>query len=317
MRAMSILAALLQLGCNGRSGRVEGTDVPTVSACPESGRCDRPFCEQVLIPGGPFVMGSDEEPRGEPPEDFRGLDIFGDPRPAHEVLLGPYCIDKYEVTVERYEDCVRAGACDPGEARYSALPGSGVFLTRVNHYPDDCRNRGDLCPTCPVNCRSHAQARDYCRWTGRRLCTEAEWERAASGPGPGKRPFPWGSDPVDPATANIAGVGPGHVLPVGSLPGGASVEGVLDLAGNVYEWVDDVYWEYATPAGSSSDASRERFLWVGRGGCFHTDSGYENWERTTFDPDFDWGCIGIRCCASVVHREGDGGWRAPQGGVER
>jgi len=274
-------------------------------ACPVSERCDRLFCDQVLIPGGPFLVGSDKEPRGAPPDYFGGLERLGDPRPAHTLDLRPFCIDKYEVTVERYEACVQAGFCDPGGGAARAVTGPLSFRTRVNHYPDQCKGRGERCPTCPVNCRSYRQAQNYCAWIGRRLCTEAEWERAASGPGPTKRPYPWGFVAIDPSRANVAGVGPGYVLPVDSHPAGASNEGVLNLAGNVFEWVEGPYREYLDLGKGASEATAGGGdLLVGRGGCFHTDTGYLSWERTTFHHDFDWGCIGIRCCAIPVGSDG-------------
>lgn len=302
MFALGLL--VLVPGCNKKT-EPSTSPAPTAQmACPASPRCDRLFCDQVLIPGGPFLMGSDEEPHGTPPEDFRGLDRFGDPRPAHTQELESFCIDKYEVTVERYEACVQAGFCNPGWGAQQGLEVPPAFQTHVNHYPDHCLNRGERCPTCPVNCRSHQQARDYCAWIGRRLCTEAEWERAAGGPGPTKRPYPWGRAAIDRSRANVAWLGPGHVLPVDSHPAGASKEGVRNLAGNVFEWVEGPYRRYLDLGGDVLEATAGGDLLVGRGGCFHTDTGYLSWERTTFHPEFDWGCIGIRCCATPVASDG-------------
>ena len=249
-------------------------------------------------------MGADEPPRGAPPAYFRGLPAYGDPRPAHEVVVEPFCIDRYEVTVERYEQCVLAGACDPGEKQSRPLLATS-YQTRVNHYPAFCGTRGERCPTHAVNCRSFDQADAYCRWIGRRLCTEAEWERAASGPGPARRRYPWGSAPDDGSRANTSGHGPGHVVTVDSYPDGVSAEGVFNLAGNVYEWVSEPYGEYAPMADSqpaAATAGAAPVLRIGRGGCFLSRGGYSSTDRTTFAPDFDWGCVGIRCCSAVATR---------------
>ena len=148
-----LLAALFQPGCNHKCPPNEQVHDRACS-CPASDRCVQVFCDQVYIPAGPFVMGSDHEPSGRPPDYFRGLPLFGDPGPAHEVYLESFCMDKYEVTLERYEACVQAGACSPGEAEHSYLAEGPAFKTRVNHYPDDCVNHGELCPVCPVKGRS-------------------------------------------------------------------------------------------------------------------------------------------------------------------
>lgn len=246
-------------------------------------------------------MGSDEsEHEAPPPAFFGGLRSFGVQGPAHEVQLDAYCIDRYEVTVERYEACAQSGVCDPGGSECSYMPREGEYQTRVNHYPRECDNRGHLCPTFPVNCKSYTQAQSYCSWIGRRLCTEAEWERAASGPGPSKRAHPWGDAPPNADLLNALEHGPGHLMPVDSYPDGVSAEGVHNLAGNVYEWVADAYAPYRVGARPSRNPTGPRTgaLRIGRGACFLSESGFKSADRTTFDPDFNWGCVGIRCCST-------------------
>jgi SagB-type dehydrogenase family enzyme len=299
-----LLFLFLISGCNLKTEPLQPKVLKPRMVCPVSDRCDRLFCEQVLIPGGSFLMGSDEEPRGEPPTYFGGLNRLGDHSPAHTRELEPFCIDKYEVTVERYEACVQDGFCDPGSSAARTAKDPQSFQTHVNHFPNYCLDNGDRCPTCPVNCRSYENAQQYCAWIGRRLCTEAEWERAASGPGSTKRPYPWGFAAIEPSRANVWGVGPGYVLPVDSHSAGASIEGVFNLAGNVFEWVKDPYREYLDLREDAFDATVGGDLLVARGGCFHIDTGYSSWERTTFHPDFDWGCVGIRCCAFPVAEDG-------------
>ncbi len=306
MFSWTLAGLVLVMHACQRSPAADTSPRQTVSACGDSGQCQQVFCDQQFVPAGPFWMGSNFGSEGHPPDFFLGLHEYGDPSPRHERFLPPFCIDRYEVTVERYEACVRAGACDPGTSDTILLHDEPAFRTRINHYPKRCAERGELCPTCPANCRSYEQAESYCRWIGRRLCTEAEWERVASGPGPGRRSLPWGSEPYDGTQANLAERGPGHVLPVNSYPKGASVERVFNLAGNVYEWVADSYRTYLETAlpGSSdpSTAPLGSSLRVGRGGCFLSRSGYFSYDRTTFHPEFNWGCVGIRCCSDPVVR---------------
>jgi len=162
--------------------------------------CEAPPKGMVCVPGGPAVIGSDDERPNE--------------RPRHEVEISTFYIDRYEVTNADYEACEKAGACPP-----RILP-DRTFL-------------GPNQPAVPVTW--HA-ARDYCAWAGKRLPTEAEWEKAARGGAEGRR-FPWGDEEATCARAQTAGCPPGTTKPVGSFPAGAY--GIHDLAGNGYEWVSD------------------------------------------------------------------------------
>lgn len=147
---------------------------------------------------------------------------------AHRVWLQAFAIDRTEVTVAQYDRCVQAGSCRV------ALIGLGTPLLGG--------------ATQPIVGVAWDDAATYCRWAGGRLPTEAEWERAARGRD--RRPFPWGWS-FDPRRANHGSLDEGcrasrdgHALsaPVGSYPDGASPDGVLDMAGNVWEWVAD-YWD--------------------------------------------------------------------------
>ena len=145
---------------------------------------------------------------------------------AHEVWLPAFGMDRTEVTVAAYDACVTAGVCAP------PLDAPGTPHTGAANLPVTGVRWND--------------AATYCAWTHGRLPTEAEWERAARGRD--ARPFPWGWI-ADGARCNHGAIGPtcrddgddGFALaaPVGSFPAGASPEGVLDLAGNVLEWVAD------------------------------------------------------------------------------
>lgn len=168
---------------------------------------------QVYLPGGRFQMG--------------GLDADAqqDEKPPHFVTLGPYWMDKHEVTNGMYQLCVDAGACQP--------PRDFKSQNRSSYFGNS--EFADF----PVVFVSWLDAKAYCEWAGRRLPTEAEWEFAARGNGDYRR-FPWGDDSPTMTTANYDSI-VRDTTRVGSYPSGASPFGLLDMAGNVWEWVADYY----------------------------------------------------------------------------
>lgn len=163
--------------------------------------------EMVYVPSGKFTMGSDS---GDPDES-----------PVHTVYLDGFWIDRTEVTNAAFQKCVEAGACS------RPINSSN---TRDNYYNN---------PTFadyPVIYMNHYDAEGYCRWVGKRLPSEAEWEKAARGTD--GRAWPWG----DTFDAGKLGIGHGEdTARAGSNPAGASPYGALDMAGNVLEWVADWY----------------------------------------------------------------------------
>jgi len=198
------------------------TDTPTLSPTPSPSPSPTPThpsepaagtikvfgdAEMVYVPSGRFTMGSDS---GDPDES-----------PAHTVYLDGFWIDRTEVTNAAFQKCVAAGACS------QPISASN---TRDSYYSNPAF--ADY----PVIYMNHYDAEGYCRWVGKRLPTEAEWEKAARGTD--DRRWPWGNT-FDPGKLAL---GPGDdTAPVGSNPAGASPYGVLDMAGNVLEWVADWY----------------------------------------------------------------------------
>jgi formylglycine-generating enzyme required for sulfatase activity len=227
----------------------------------------------VRIPTGEVMMGSSPEEVAAAValcrRELVGLsaaencteELFASETPAHRVQVSAFGLERTEVTQEAYARCVAAGECAP------SLVGSS-----------DARLAGATLPVVGV---SHRDARQYCAFLGGRLPTEAEWERAARGGGRA-RTFPWGSGwdgrlanhgrLVRPVRATDDGYA--FLAPVGSYPDGASRFGVLDLAGNVAEWVEDWFdREYyagsprVDPRGPSGGSLR-----VTRGGSFGAPS---------------------------------------------
>jgi formylglycine-generating enzyme required for sulfatase activity len=309
-KGLFVILVFLSACDGGDKRRAPSSDGPSETAtsgtlgCSGNDLCIEKYCEQIPIGSGPFKRGADGVTEGLPPRFFGALEGFGDKRPEHIVVLDGFCIDKYEVTVERYAACVAAGACDPAGCRWldDSLPDMSKKVT-VNHYPEACHDSLDRCPHHPVNCKTYEQAAAYCEWIGRRLCREAEWERAARGPLEADRPvYPWGAGPVDAAHANVAPLGPGHLDRVDAHRPGASREGVLNLTGNVYEWVSDFYAPYHVPKlgrARNPRGPQDGKHRIARGGCFFLQNGHANSDRTTLAEVFDWGCIGIRCCSAL------------------
>ena len=163
----------------------------------------------MFVPEGEFLMGSE--------------DGFGDESPQHRVYLDAYWIDQTEVTNVVYKQCVNNGACD--------LIGSSY---------GDIYNNGNDYSNYPVVNVSWYDANAYCQWVGRRLPTEAEWEKAARGDD--GRTYPWGEN-ISCSQANYWDCNEFlNTSPVGYYGDvGASPYGAYDMAGNVWEWVADWY----------------------------------------------------------------------------
>jgi len=205
----------------------------------------------VLIPAGEFMMGCNEAVDNQ---------CENDEKPYHKVSLNAYYMDKHDVTVAEYRECVQAGGCkEPGTWKYC----NWQKTDRGSH---------------PINCVDWNQATAYCQWAGKRLPTEAEWEKAARGTD--GRKYPWGNDTASCQYAVMTeggdGCGRNATWPVCSKPQGNSPYGLCDMAGNVWEWVSDWYGEdyYSespanNPNGPSSGRSR-----VLRGGSWSLNPQY-------------------------------------------
>lgn len=242
------------------------------------------------VPAGQFLMGTEKTFVGSQPDEV----------PQHRVILSAFWIDETEVTQGMYQSCIQAGGCTPISEDVQAVLG------------DD--------PQLPMAGVSWFQASAYCVWAGRRLPTEAEWEKAARG-GDG-RLYPWGwvgapksgsslrlnfCDASCPFAYRDPTIDDGfpQAAPVGQFPAGASPYGALDMAGNVWEWVADWYQSDAYAAQATTDPQGPASgVWrVIRGGSWLEAS----WQgsvlpdrtanRSSLPPDSSRVDLGFRCAA--------------------
>ena len=195
--------------------------------------------EMVYVPAGTFTMGSSD---GEDNE-----------QPVHEVYLDSYWMDKYEVTNAQYKKCVTDGSC-------------GIPSSTTDYADSSYANH-------PVAFVSWYDAQDYCTWARRRLPTEAEWEKAARGTD--GRTYPWGNESPSASLLNYEFYEGGTTI-VGIYPGGASLYGVLDMAGNVYEWAADwydaEYYSVSPDKNPTGPATGDGRVW--RGGAWTNEAWY-------------------------------------------
>ncbi len=235
--------------------------------------------EMVTIPAGPFVMGSG-------PEEGRA-----DERPQRTVYVNGFAIDKYEVSNSRYIEFLNETLHKPpfnvyGEGPLTEEPG-------IAHLP-------------VVQVTWH-DAVDYCFWAGKRLPTEAEWEKAARGDD--ERLFPWGNEPPTPDRAVFDGEWKGKktLQPVNSLPEGQSDSGIFHLAGNVREWTQDWYdlGYYAKSPDKNPKGPETGILKVIRGGSWRSfDSDLRVNSRGKGGFALKTHGIGFRCARDIDSRTG-------------
>ncbi len=215
-------------GSGPTSGSSDGASPPWGDAGPPEGRCTGDG-EMVELAFGMFLRGSEDFDEASPP---KLVDVDG------------FAIDVTEVTVIAYVDCVDAGGCRPPTTV------EGFCNWDVNGR--DCH---------PINCVSWEEADAYCAWAGKRLPTEVEWEFAAVGEK--ARTWPWVGDELpDDRAQHSESMG---TAVVGSFPVGATPEGILDMAGNVWEWTSSTWCE-----SYEVDAACNPSLHVARGGSWES-----------------------------------------------
>ena len=235
-----------------------------------------PACaaNQVLVPGGTFMMGAG--------------DLSPESVPVHEVTVSSFCLDLTEVTVGMYAQCVAAGICKPADTGPTC---NATLPDRKQH---------------PINCLGWDYASKYCAWAAGdvagvvgRLPTEAEWEYAARYDD--QRDYPWGNAPPANQACWYGNADvPAHTCAIGSYPAGNAKLGLQDMAGNVYEWVFDGYADYAAgpatdPTGPPGAFQAKR---VARGGSWDVTTKQRNLRagaRLWFTYYLGYSTLGFRC----------------------
>jgi len=262
--------------------------------------------ETLWIPGGWFVMGTAETPPAAPDE-----------APGRRVYVDTFLIDRLEATNADFQRFVAATGhvtqaerdgfsrgFEDGDFK-AVIPGA---TWRAPRGPGRGAAPG---PDEPVIVLSWQDAGAYCRWAGKRLPTEAEWEKAARGTD--ARAYPWGADAPSGDRANLADRTNGlipwaersiddgfeRLAPVGRFPRGASPYGAQDMAGNAAEWVADWYGPYdaaatVNPTGPPAGARRSY-----RGGSYNDNAGAIRTARRAHDlPTYHSGDTGVRCAVN-------------------
>jgi eukaryotic-like serine/threonine-protein kinase len=249
----------------------------------------------ALVPGGTFRMGSD----GSAPNQ----------RPEHDVSVGTFDLDRTEVTVEAYAQCVSEGKCEAT----STVHLTGVPESEKETWDGFCNWGKPGRERHPMNCVDWNQAQAFCAWAGKRLPSEPEWEFAACG-GKEDRIHPWGNTP--PSQVSFNGCGqecvtmalengwiwkPLHdtvdpwptTAPVGSFPESAGRWGHQDLTGNVWEWTATPYCTY----GDAGPEACESELKAARGGGWASRYAgiFLSSFRTKFPPEYRAQDVGFRC----------------------
>lgn len=221
--------------------------------------------KMAIVSAGEFIMGTD--------------DWWPKSGPEHKRTLPDYFIDKYEVSNVEYMKFVKATG--------RAMP---------DHWID---NGGKIPPKKekhPATYVNWFDAKTYCEWVGKRLPTEAEWEKAARGTD--GRVFPWGNE-FDKNKGNTPQYGKGDTMPVGSFENGKSPYGLYDLVGNVFEWTAD--WYMAYPGNKHPDPNEGERYRIVRGGSWYDCTYYKcgisspTYNRIFFNPFTRNNNFGIRC----------------------
>ena len=224
------------------------------------------------VPAGEFKMGSNDRP---------------DQKPIHTVYLDEYWVDQTEVTNSMYARCVAAGVCKP--------PIRSGSILQDRYYGDPQYDNH------PVVYVSQSNAATYCAWTGSRLPSEAEWEKAARGTD--GRKYPWGN--TLPTCKIVAFLGcVNDAVAVGSYPAGASPYGALDMSGNVWEFVSDwygeAYYSQSPASNPTGPTSGDGGYVVLRGGASLTSEEYlRTYYRLDDGPDNMYPHFGFRCVRSL------------------
>jgi formylglycine-generating enzyme required for sulfatase activity len=304
VKLVAVLAALAALHPGCKKKEEAGPKEPPVAAEP------RPECPDgmVAVPAGEFFMGCNQEVDESCTEAEK---------PGRKVQLDAFCIDRTEAAVDQYAACVKAGACsEEGLSKPSWKGQEQPEWAWACNWGKEGKEKH------PINCIQWEQASAYCRWAGKRLPTEAEWEKAARGTD--GRKYPWGNQEYaelgkakrlvanvadqaekrrDPKWTVAEGYDDGYAgtAPVGSFPQGASPYGALDMIGNVLEWVSDWhdpdYYKKAPQSNPKGPESGKHH--VARGGGWYGEPVNTRISLRWLEPVRRIASVGMRCACDA------------------
>jgi formylglycine-generating enzyme required for sulfatase activity len=240
----------------------------------------------VYVPAGTFWMGSTYQdlerfdPNWDPGKIGGSEGWFTNELPQHEVYLDAFWVDRTEVTNAQYKRCVDSGTCGPPAKSSSYQHPSYYGNPELANYP--------------VIHVDWVQAITYCTWAGKRLPTEAEWEKGARGTD--KRSYPWGAM-VSCTRANYLDCN-NPITEVGQYPDGATPYGALDMAGNVREWIADWYhsdYYSVSPASNPGGPATGESRGVRGGSYVNAETLIRTAYRDSGAPSNEDGALGFRC----------------------
>ena len=237
--------------------------------------------EMVLVPAGPFIMGS----------HGKDLDEDAAEKPRHELSLPAFTIDKYEVTAAQYARFLNAVKRTRDDAGYEYIGLDDYLpLEQIGGLWQPKKNMARL----PMGNVTWYGATAFAQWAGKRLPTEAEWEKAARGTD--GRKYPWG-EKMD---FHCFRLGIDRLAPVGSFPKGASPYGCLDMGGNVWEWTSSLFQPYPYKATDGREDPQAAGRRVARGGSWggEPEIAHASYRFRPY-PDFRHYYLGFRCAKSV------------------
>lgn len=282
-KLLVLLPALGLAACDG-SGENRAAELAAQPAAQAAAQVQG----MTLVPAGEFVMGSDQVDTSGKSEEFG----FNEPwylneHPRRKVYLDAFYIDTYEVTNGQFKSYLM-------NTMKVSRDQLALGIERMGWQQNDL----------PVKNVPWAQARAYCESLGKRLPTEAEWEKAARGPDGNE--FPWGSE-FNPDYVNAGGEEE-DLMPVKSYEQGRSPYGVYNMAGNVMEWVEDWYDAYPGSTYRSKHYGKQRK--VARGGSWGGVGHYviPHYFRTayrySYPPEGFYNDVGFRCARNAPKNAG-------------
>jgi len=231
----------------------------------EAGQASIQEMPMALVPAGEFTMGSPEGPADE--------------QPAHRVYVDAFFMDKYEVSVGQFAEFLKATSLE--------APPDWDIMNQPQHQKRPVVNMG------------WADAAIYCKWAGKRLPTEAEWEKAARGTD--GRIYPWGNETPTGLHANFGKKewnNHAALLPVGRLEDGKSPYGIYDMAGNAWEWVNDWYdhdYYKNSPSQNPAGPSSTKFKVLRGGSWSNTQDDLRSANPYIYEPTSQYRNVGFRC----------------------